>query len=52
MNWAEWLGVKEDVLFRIADILVKNNLEFAFPTEVRINREHDSPPTAATTGIG
>ena len=44
VNWAEWLGVKEDVLFRIADILVKNNLEFAFPTEVRINREHDSPP--------
>ena len=36
--WDEWLRVKEDVLFKIADILKKNNLEFAYPTEVRINR--------------
>jgi MscS family membrane protein len=38
VNWREWLMVKEDVLFKIADILRKNNLEFAYPTEVRINR--------------
>ncbi len=38
VNWAEWLQVKEDVLFKIAAILRKNNLEFAYPTEVRINR--------------
>jgi MscS family membrane protein len=30
--WNEWLEVKEDVMFKIADILKKNNLEFAYPT--------------------
>lgn len=38
VNWAEWLAVKEDVLFKIAEILEKNNLEFAYPTQVRIHR--------------
>ncbi len=38
VQWAEWLAVKEDVLFKVADILKQNNLEFAYPTEVRINR--------------
>ncbi len=38
VNWAEWLAVKEDILFKIAEILEKNNLEFAYPTQVRINR--------------
>ncbi len=38
VNWAEWLAVKEDVLFKIAEILEKNNLEFAYPTAVRIFR--------------
>jgi MscS family membrane protein len=38
VNWTEWLMVKEDVLFKIAEILRKNNLEFAYPTEIRINR--------------
>ncbi|MEA1967068.1 MAG: mechanosensitive ion channel family protein [Thermodesulfobacteriota bacterium] len=37
INWAEWLQVKEDVLYKIHDILTNNNLEFAYPTEVRIN---------------
>ncbi len=32
--WNEWLEVKEDVMFKIADILKKNNLEFAYPTMV------------------
>jgi MscS family membrane protein len=36
--WSEWLRVKEDVLFKIAEILKKNNLEFAYPTEVNIQR--------------
>ncbi|HSR73285.1 MAG TPA: mechanosensitive ion channel family protein, partial [Sulfurovum sp.] len=27
----EWLEVKEDVMYKIADILKKNNLEFAYP---------------------
>jgi len=30
--WAEWLEVKEDIMYKIADILEKNNLEFAYPT--------------------
>jgi MscS family membrane protein len=30
--WNEWLEVKEDVMYKIADILEKNNLEFAYPT--------------------
>jgi MscS family membrane protein len=30
--WSEWLEVKEDVMFKIADILTKNNLDFAYPS--------------------
>ena len=32
--WSEWLEVKENVMFKIADILKENNLEFAYPTMV------------------
>ena len=32
VDWAEWLEVKEDVMYKIAEILNKNNLEFAYPT--------------------
>lgn len=42
VNWAEWLAVKEDVLFKIAEILKKNNLEFAYPTQVRIYRPENN----------
>ena len=38
VNWEAWLAVKEDVLFKIAAILKKNNLEFAYPTAVRLHR--------------
>ena len=31
-NWAEWLAVKEDVMYKIMQIFEKNNLEFAFPS--------------------
>ena len=41
VNWADWLAVKEDILFRIAEILKKNNLEFAYPTQVRIHRNEE-----------
>jgi len=34
VDWAEWLEIKEDVMFKIAEILKKNNLEFAYPTMV------------------
>ena len=30
--WSEWQEVKEDVLFKIADILKANDLAFAYPT--------------------
>lgn len=30
--WEEWLEVKEDVMFKIAEILTKNNLDFAYPS--------------------
>ena len=42
VQWAEWLAVKEDVLFKIAEILKKNNLEFAYPTQVRIYRPENT----------
>jgi MscS family membrane protein len=32
-NWEEWLKVKQDILYRVWDILEKNNLEFAFPSQ-------------------
>ncbi|SHO80580.1 Small-conductance mechanosensitive channel [hydrothermal vent metagenome] len=31
-SWDKWLDVKQDVMFKIADILKKNNLEFAYPS--------------------
>ncbi len=45
-DWAQWLSVKEDVLFKIAEILHHNHLEFAYPTQVRIHRNPDAnePP--------
>ena len=30
--WSEWYKANEDVMFKIADILKNNNLEFAYPT--------------------
>jgi MscS family membrane protein len=32
-NWAKWLEIKEDVLYKIWEILEKNELEFAFPSQ-------------------
>lgn len=32
-NWREWLATKEDVLYKIWEILERNNLEFAFPSQ-------------------
>ncbi len=32
VDWNEWLEVKEDVMYKLADILKQNNLEFAYPT--------------------
>lgn len=30
--WADWYEVKEDVMFKVAEILKHNHLEFAYPT--------------------
>ncbi|MCW8895300.1 mechanosensitive ion channel family protein [Sulfurimonas sp.] len=32
VKWQEWLEVKQDVMFKIMEILEKNSLEFAFPS--------------------
>jgi len=32
-NWEDWLTVKEDVLIKIAQLVEKNNCEFAYPTQ-------------------
>ncbi len=44
VNWAEWLSVKEDVMFKIAEILKNNHLEFAYPTQVRIHKSATNMP--------
>ena len=33
VNWEDWLEVKQDVLFKIMDILKENSLELAFPSQ-------------------
>jgi MscS family membrane protein len=33
VNWLEWLAVKEDVMYKIMEILDANNLTFAFPSQ-------------------
>jgi MscS family membrane protein len=32
-NWSSWLEVKEDIMMKIWEILEKNDLEMAFPTQ-------------------
>jgi len=32
-KWEEWLKVKQDILYRVWEILEQNNLEFAFPSQ-------------------
>jgi len=39
--WKEWMEVKEDVMFKIADILKENDLEFAYPTMMLHRPEED-----------
>jgi len=36
----EWLKTKEDILFKIADILAKNHLEFAYPSLAVYSGDH------------
>ena len=32
-NWEEWLAIKQDVLLKIWEIMDRNDLDFAFPSE-------------------
>ncbi|MMZ67897.1 Low conductance mechanosensitive channel YnaI [compost metagenome] len=32
-DWQEWLEIKQDVMFRIMEILERHQLEFAFPSQ-------------------
>ncbi len=42
--WGEWLGVKEDIIYKIIDIFKKNNLSFAFPSQsLYLNNENELP---------
>jgi len=41
--WSEWLEVKQDVMFKIMEILETNNLEFAFPS-ISLYNETESKP--------
>lgn len=43
-DWNEWLQTKEDVMYKVMDILEKNSLEFAFPSLslYQENKESDS----------
>jgi MscS family membrane protein len=40
-KWNEWLEIKEDVMYKIMDILEKNSLEFAFPS-ISLYNENES----------
>ncbi|NQY94434.1 MAG: mechanosensitive ion channel family protein, partial [Campylobacteraceae bacterium] len=39
-NWETWLEVKEDVIVKLNDLVLKNNCDFAFPTQsIILNKE-------------
>lgn len=42
--WEEWLEVKEDVMFKIAEIITKNNLDFAYPSLTIHHGDKESEP--------
>ena len=41
-NWEEWLKTKEDVIFKLMNILEKNELEFAYPSMSLYHENHES----------
>ena len=41
-NWVRYHEIKQDVLLRVADIVLKNNAEFAFPTrQLHIDKDEN-----------
>ena len=41
--WNEWLETKEDVMYKIMNILEKNSLEFAFPSLSLYQEKEEDP---------
>lgn len=41
-SWTEWLKVKEDLLYRIKEIIAKNNLALLYPTQVILHQDINS----------
>lgn len=46
--WEEWLEVKEDVMFKLAEILEKNNLDFAYPSLTIHHGDKENVPETKT----
>ena len=48
-NWAEWLGIQQNVYLKIIDIVQKNGADFAFPSQTVYLEDSDnpSPPNSA-----
>jgi len=40
--WADWLAVKEDVMYKIAEILTRNHLSFAYPA-LAVHLQKETP---------
>ena len=44
-NWEDWLETKQDVLIKIAELVQKNNCEFAYPTQTLLVKKDDEIST-------
>ena len=42
-DWEKWLTTKEDVMYKMMDILEKNNLDFAFPSMSLYHQNQELP---------
>ncbi len=49
-DWQEWLEVKQDVMYRLMDILSRHNLEFAFPSQTLYFDEENVAQSAKALG--
>ncbi len=49
-DWAEWLSVKQDVMFRLMEILERHDLEFAFPSQTLYFDEENIARSAGALG--
>ena len=51
-DWQEWLEVKQDVMFRLMEILQRHGLEFAFPSRTLYFDEANISQSARALGEG